>query len=297
MPDAGIHQKLQLVLKVLVISRAGLAAALGVDKSLVGRWASGAVTPSNHNLANLTRFVADRVPGFTVLDWERDMASFRSLLGVGESEKPATDSSIWVPPAFHEEAQRRAAMRGPLYTGLWRSTRASNDMPGHFVHDITMVWRDEEGRMRVSIGVEGVRYHGWSLILENQIFSVSFDQEAMTAMFSLFNGVARGRPKVLDGINLATLRDAGGSPAASRGILEKTHEITGNREEDEAAFEQAIAELNPLAPAGSIDPNIAEQLTKGVTGEAEGILRVLYSETLSRGATLAEIAGMPKRDA
>lgn len=61
-------RKLDLVLKALSLSRGRLAAQLGVDKSLAGRWASGAVTPSAHNLENLTRLVASHRPGFSLLD-------------------------------------------------------------------------------------------------------------------------------------------------------------------------------------------------------------------------------------
>lgn len=42
----AFSRKLDLVLKALSLSRGRLAAQLGVDKSLAGRWASGAVTPS-----------------------------------------------------------------------------------------------------------------------------------------------------------------------------------------------------------------------------------------------------------
>jgi hypothetical protein len=46
--------KLDLVMKALSFSRGRLAADLGVDKSVVARWATGAVSPSDHNLAALT---------------------------------------------------------------------------------------------------------------------------------------------------------------------------------------------------------------------------------------------------
>ena len=67
--------KLNFVLKALSMSRARLASELGVDKSAVGRWASGAATPSAHNLAQLTGLVSGKVKGFTSLDWDRDLAS------------------------------------------------------------------------------------------------------------------------------------------------------------------------------------------------------------------------------
>ena len=75
-------KKLDLVLKALSMSRGRLAAELGVDKSLVGRWASGTVTPSAHNLENLTRLVAQRRAGFTMLDWDRSLDGLAQVFGV-----------------------------------------------------------------------------------------------------------------------------------------------------------------------------------------------------------------------
>ena len=47
-------EKLSFVLKALSLSRGALASELNVDKSLVGRWARGSVTPSRQNLARLS---------------------------------------------------------------------------------------------------------------------------------------------------------------------------------------------------------------------------------------------------
>src|SRR5688500_13314749 len=74
--------KFTLALKALGLSRGRAAASLQVDKSLVGRWASGTVRPSDHNLANITRLVAQHIPGFTMNVWERDLAGFAERIGV-----------------------------------------------------------------------------------------------------------------------------------------------------------------------------------------------------------------------
>lgn len=289
MAARDFHEKLQLVLKVLVVSRAGVAAALNVDKSLVGRWASGAVSPSEHNLANLTRYVAERIDGFTVLDWERDLGEFSRRIGAGGAA-PASSPAEWVPASIFEEAKRSAKQRGALYCGLWKSTRASHDLPGRFVHDITLITERGDGALSVRVGVEGVRYEGWSLLLQHQSFGVSFEKESGTMLFSIYNGVARQKPQVLDGMNLACLRDAGGSPAASVSVLHRMADVTGDPALDEAMFEKAVAELNPLAPEGSISDDLARHLTRDAHADAEGILRLLFSNSVSRGATLAEIA-------
>lgn len=283
--------KLRLVLKVLVVSRTGLASALNVDKSLVGRWASGTVKPSEHNLANITRYVAARVPGFTLLDWERDIKSFGGILGVRPDGSVTLTEGMdfdWVAAPILDEALRTSKQRGGAYEGLWRSTRASNDLPGRFVHDICMMQRREDGMLQFKVGVEGVRYVGWSLLLQHQIFSVASDVDSGTMMFSIFNGVARQRPEVLDGLNLATLRDAGGSPAASASVLHRIGDLTGNPAQDEKLFEEAITALDPLASEGSVPEKIANHLTRNVTDCAPGFLRLLYGQSVARGTKLGK---------
>ncbi|MEM1381490.1 MAG: hypothetical protein AAGH41_12790 [Pseudomonadota bacterium] len=289
MTATDFSEKLKIVLKALVVSRTGLASGLNVDKSLVGRWASGAVRPSEHNLANITRYVAERIPGFTLFDWDREINDFRTLFGATapESMQSITD---WIPASFLEEANRTSAKRGANYCGLWKSTRASYDLPGRFIHDICIIQQSKDGRLRFRVGVEGVRYEGWSLLLQHQVFSVAFDQDSGTMMFSIFNGVARQKPQIVDGLNLATLRDAGGSPAASASVLERISDLTGDDEADDALFEKAIAELSPLAPEGSVDDVIAAHLLRTVQGEEAGILRLLFGESIARGATVGEIA-------
>ena len=75
MANSEFGAKLDLVLKALSMSRGRLAAELRVDKSLVGRWVAGSVTPSAHNLANLTLLIAAKCDGFSMLDWELNLAT------------------------------------------------------------------------------------------------------------------------------------------------------------------------------------------------------------------------------
>src|SRR5277367_4610821 len=77
----AFHQKLALVLKALSISRGALAAELGIDKSVVGRWVAGRVQPTSHNLSRLSAYIGTRVDGFTTLDWERPISGLAPMLG------------------------------------------------------------------------------------------------------------------------------------------------------------------------------------------------------------------------
>lgn len=87
---------LRIALLSLRLSNARAASLLQVDKSLVGRWATGTVQPTEHNLSRITALVAESVKGFTLLDWQRDVDSFAQLLGV---DARLAQRSVEVPPA------------------------------------------------------------------------------------------------------------------------------------------------------------------------------------------------------
>lgn len=282
-PD-GFSDKLKLVLKTLVLSRTGLASAINVDKSLVGRWASGAVIPSEHNLAHLTRFVAERIDGFTMLDWDRDLPEFTAALGVSAVAAPTAPApSQWIPTSLLEEAMRGGQRRGSSYEGFWRTTRFSSDLPGRFLRDITMIRCDEDGIVRFRAGVERVRYEGWALLLQHQLFSVGWDVAGSSMIFGLYNGVARNRAEIIDGISIGTLQDAGGSPAASACVLERIGELSGNRDADFERFEAEVDTLEPVAPDGEVSDQLRLHLSKTISPEIPGLMRMLFSSSIARG--------------
>src|ERR1700761_3478616 len=171
-------KKLELTLKVLSMSRSRLAADLGVDKSVVGRWVSGAVQPSAHNLSLLSALIAERIPGFTALDWDRSLASFAELVGADlkavAGHTPALDSALsGLPLLGMEQFLSATALRGPAYEGFYRTTRPYILAPGRFIHDHAMVRIDPNGLLRLRIGAGGTIADGWILPAGNQIFAVT----------------------------------------------------------------------------------------------------------------------------
>jgi transcriptional regulator with XRE-family HTH domain len=283
-------EKLRLVLKALVLSRTGLASALNVDKSLVGRWAAGTVTPSEHNLANLTRFVAGRVDGFTMLDWDRSSAEFAARLGVSAAAAPPAASPDWLPASILEEARRGARQRGWAYQGLWQNIRASSDLPGRFLCDIIQISSQPDESIRFRSGIEGVRYEGTALLLQNQFFYSGADAVHGSIIFGIFSGVARQRAEVIEGLSLGTLRDAGGSPLASASVMARIGDLSGDPEEDERRFEAAVSALTPLAPEGSVSLEVRHRLERTYTPDVPGNMRLLFAHSLSRGAVLEAAA-------
>jgi transcriptional regulator with XRE-family HTH domain len=285
-PDR-LPEKLELTLKALVLSRAALAQALEVDKSLVGRWVSGKVTPSEHNLAALTRHVALSVPGFTLMGWERHLPAFAPGRGLDTNPAAARPRlEGWIPVSLLDEAAHTGRHRGVAYEGLWRSTRPSADLPGRFIHDICIISRRADGLLDFRVGAEGVRYRGCSFILQHQLFSIASDADASTMLFTIFNGVARERAQVIDGVTLATLRDPGGSPVASACVLERIGELSGDEVGDDARFEAAVAAQPALAPEGTVPARTADHLTRNASGAPDGMLVMRFAASMARGATL-----------
>jgi TolB-like protein len=80
MAIADFALKFGLVLKTFNLSRGRLAQTVGIDKSVVSRWASGVQVPSDHNLSLLTEAVARHRPGFERRDWDLDAEGFANRL-------------------------------------------------------------------------------------------------------------------------------------------------------------------------------------------------------------------------
>ena len=262
-PDS-FAEKLRVLLKALVLSRTGLASSLNVDKSLVGRWAAGTVIPSEHNLANLTRFIATRVDGFTMLDWDLSPAEFAARLGVSATAVSPVEAPGWIPTSILDEARRGARQRGWAYEGLWQSTRASSDLPGRFLCDIVHIRSEPEDIIRFRSGIEGVRYEGEALLLQHQLFYFGADAEHGTVIFGIFSGVARQRAQVIEGLSLGTLRDAGGSRCMTP--------ASGSSE-------------------GSVSQEVQDRLSRTHSPDIPGYLRLLFAHSLARGAVLEPDGG------
>lgn len=284
-------RKLDLVLKALSLSRGRLAAQLGVDKSLAGRWASGAVTPSAHNLENLTRLVASQRPGFTLLDWERDLEDLARRLGVSvpaggsAAARPAPLAGLPLP--FLEAARQATEHRGGAYEGFWRTTRPSAIMPGMFRHEFGMFRQAANGLIAVRMGCAGYAGEGWLLPLEGKLFSIIFDVVAQTPLFGVYNGVQQSRAISMNGLMMGAGLDVARTPTIYPTILDRIGDLTGDAAADEATLAEMICR-DPMAAADSIPQEVRDQLVRdiGPTAAATGgdlFLTAAVTAALARG--------------
>jgi hypothetical protein len=291
MSGGDFGARLALALKALSISRVRLAADLGVDKSVIGRWLNGTHAPTGHNLSNLTALVAARCDGFTMLDWDDDLRGLAAKLGIvnGVAAPAAPMASLgdWPPASLLREAAAATEARGAAYEGFWRSTRLSNDAPGRFVHDRILMRRAPGGLLEVRTGVIEMRFEGVSFLNQTQLFGINVDAESGIFVFAIFNAVLRHRADVLDGLTLTCTRNAGGTPVAGAVLMERTGDLSGDREVDDARYEASI-EMNPLAPEGSIPEAVRAHLHRDVGPTAfaaggEAMLTMAFAGSWSGG--------------
>jgi len=288
--------KFTLTLKALCLSRGRLAADLGVDKSIVGRWATGVVTPSSHNLARLTALLAERAPGFTLLDWERSLPDLAARLGadpaaVAPAEPPSPSG---LPLPILEQVVSTSAVRGAAYEGFFRSTRPYVLSPGRFLHDYGMIRRDPTGLLQLRMGTGGTFCEGWMMPLQNQLICVAADVTSGAMVFGIFNGVAAPKAEVLDGLAMGSALDVGRTPTAFVMMFERIEDLSGDRDADDARFLE-LAARDPLAPEGSVSPELQAHLVRDI-GPAQlplggdWLLQMPLIRSLARGPAYREPA-------
>lgn len=282
--------KLGLVLKALSLSRGRMASALNVDKSLVGRWATGSVRPSEHNLSRLTEFVATRHPGFTMADWDRELPSLAKLFGVALVEERAPDPSL-LPRQFLDQTRQATQQRGSAYEGFWQTTRPSVIMNGAIFHDRGMIRRNADGLLHVRIGGSGLTFEGWVLPAEGNLFTVLYNNIGATPLFLVLRGVSLPRAEQLDGLLLLSALNAERTPTAVPVLLERIGDLAGDVVLDDARCEDLLAQESAV-PEGEIAEDIVDYLMRDVGPEAAargGDLFLMASSRAgySRGASLS----------
>jgi len=289
-------EKLDLVLKALSMSRGRLAADLGVDKSLVGRWASGAVTPSAHNLENLTRLVASKHAGFTMLDWDRDIDALARVFGLEPAVANPTPAKLngvhsGLPLPGLDLVRMVTERRAATYEGFWRSTRPSIAMPGAIFHDYGMIRRGAAGLLEFKMGGSGLLFDGWMLPVEGQLFAILFDTVGQTPVFLIFNGVSLHKAVQLDGLILAAALNAARTPSAYPVVLERLGDLSGDPEADEAEYAELLTR-DTAATDQTVSAALRDHLirdmgpTPAAAGTGEMFLLSSWANSLSKGLSL-----------
>ncbi|MXO61383.1 hypothetical protein GRI89_17715 [Altererythrobacter salegens] len=283
----------RIALLALGISKARAASLLQVDKSLVGRWAAGTVKPTEHNLARITELVAERVPGFSMHDWQRDIDTFSDLVGV---DPALAHRSVEPPTAVGGgilncvvEARIETERRGAAYEGFWRTVRPSLVMPDRVFHDYGMIRKGGFGLLEVTMGGAGLTFKGWALPLEGNLFAMLDAMVGFTPLFLIFKGVSLPKVTRLDGLVLHAALDAARTPTAMPILLERVGDLTGDPREDERICSE-MGLNDPFEDEADISEEVRSHLFRdtGPTAAAAGgdlFLTVSAVSRLLRGMT------------
>ncbi|MBC7989191.1 MAG: helix-turn-helix transcriptional regulator [Luteimonas sp.] len=293
----GFGEKLTLTLKALSISRGRLAADVGVDKSIVGRWCSGAVQPSAHNLSRLTQAIAARQPGFNMLHWEGPLRELAAVLDidlerfeVGNAPTHGTRASL-LPNSLLDTARTFTEGRGHTYEGFWRSSRPSVIMPGRIFHDEGMIRIGNSGHLELRMGGGGLLFQGVILPIEGNLFVILHDSVGQTPIFLILGCVTLPKAQVLDGLALVASLNAGREPSAYPIVFERIGDVSGDQAADDEQCAALISANVSLAPEDTTPKPLERHLFRdaGPIAAAAGgqlFLTASIANSLSRGVTI-----------
>lgn len=289
-------ERLVLVTKALALSRGRLAADLGVDKSVVSRWLSGATVPSEHNLARLTAHIAREVPGFTMFDWEGDLGQLKARLGLKTADgrdaaiPPGGTQPAVVPDLAHPlldlpdfarlpalgASAHDTAVRGSRYCGLWQAWMPTVGRPDLFHCEHTILWQQGNWLAGHALGVS----YRWPLvgfIANGQLLLIMSD--ASDFVLRQFNRADQPIIDQVDGLMLAAASLPHQAPTACRVIMLRLLGPEASRAEIDEAL-AARAEERAYATREQLPPGYADALLpdSGPRAEAAGGDRLLRAD-------------------
>lgn len=296
MSDSGdsFGARLDLALKSMNISRIQLAALVGVDKSLVGRWLSSQVVPTAHNLARISESLSKHKPGFNAILWQRPMPEFLAFLGVAEAPLPkAAPQSAPMLGGLRllslEMSARETAANGHVYTGLYvllRQRFINNGIP---VVDVIRIYLDG-AELKWEIDDGGNRTQGVGLLLRNKLHLLGESDTGRDGItLHILNGTGDLHAMVMDGVLASVAGDRFFTPSASKILLLRVAHPLEDAGADHARFLTASQRVNAINNAGQGWKFVPPKFTR-VLDNREPLLRDEAADFVLRVASDDSVA-------
>lgn len=266
--------KLALVLKAVSLSRGRLAADLGVDKSVVSRWASGVNAPSGENLVQLTRCLAARLPGFNGTDWDLDAAAFAARVG---ATLPVATVASGPKPMLHDVfgitgAGDETRTWGHIYAGRWRQWRLSSTGDRVFMREHGLHRLDDD-RLAITVTARGYALHGAAQVFRQRLSVWVAAPQYGIVFTSTMNGLSFVTDPVMTGIMTGCEFDQAMTPFAMPTVIERLplddrsdaeflHDsrqldpIVAEEDVPSALVPLLLADVGPRAHAAAIGPAV-----------------------------------------
>lgn len=279
--------RLKLTLKIISLSPAALASAVGVDKSVVSRWLSGKVVPSGHNLSRVSTEIARRRPGFSTLSFEAPAEDFRVAIGLtapAANQQRAPDPNMLpIPYELIDDSRHEVARRGDEYFGHYDLYYWSFTQPGRIVRMAVML-RPALGLIEARYGAKGFEFRGWALLLLNRLYFQLAELRHEAMLFMVTNAGQQPNAALISGIILGPC-DGTLQPTASPTLLRRVADISGDMAGDDAEFERRSGR-DPFSPADLVPASVGSLLVRLRAGAGpleNGWFRVPYVDADDTG--------------
>jgi len=264
-------QNLAAALRSLNLSGVDLAAALGVDKSVVRRWVLGRTRPTAVNMARLSQMVATRMPGFSVGDWDLEPDAFTTRIMSGVSAEAAIARAAG--PMFRAFAGFRETIdsEAPVYLGYWMSYVMGAPGSGQVIARATRVSRDGQRMPVEMIGAE-FDVTGEFFTSANRVYILTDRSRGASLTLTILTGSPRATPDLMVGIGLFLTRQANPAPMAAPVASEFRGRFSGNPERDNRFWRALIDEANSFGTSRDVDrlsPRVRRALSFRVLGPGE----------------------------
>lgn len=272
--------KLSLIRDRLSLSRVQLAQAVGVDKSVAARWASGRIHPGDQSIVRLTDLARRQIVGFSRSDWDLTVADFARRLGI----PPPKTAEPEIDAARLPELTEHVA----LYGGLWLLIHSSfTGMPRLFGFFLDLQAKDGSlgfelgdgfgyrARGSVAVGQGKLCLHGHAVMHPHQVWPI----------YLVFNGVQIYRAAVIDGFILSWCRDSACTLTALRTIGWRLAPHVADPVVARRRFEAAAAHIVVENQAGRLQEHLPEWIRTEIFDmplpPAHGALRLPVEHSLA----------------
>ena len=303
-PEAGRQRvqqfsaKLDLVMKLANISRGRLAAAVGVDKSVVSRWLNGRVHPSGHNLTVITDVVRREWPDFSLLTWDLPLEEIARVIGAPapvRSDAGAAAAAPAVPvaglPLRTLDVSRAVVPReGWVYPGLYLGFRQAFANTGLTIAKGLMIRQDDD-RLLAQAADGWFNYRGEAVLLRGQLFVILEEAERLDEIVTLvLNGVSAPIARVLDGLMLGVAGDRTGTPSATPIVFQRVHDTSGDPMADQNRWAELVVEVERVNLERSARARMPAEFARVVDnrvglprgdGDLDHLLRVPQARSLA----------------
>jgi transcriptional regulator with XRE-family HTH domain len=267
--------KLNLVCKRLNWSRAKLAQQAAIDKSLAGRWLSGASRPTANSLMRLTDAVARDLPDFIAASWDLAAAALAGRIGVADAgaasgtgtRPPAgTPLSLRALGRFAEDIDAVA----PIFCGFYRIWFQSfADARVILCRRARIFRRGDE--MRFENDGTTLDLGGPCFVANRRLYLIVETPTGDTVAMGVLGGPYTTRVRRLTGFVVADLRaNAAGGIAMAPGVAEFVKPITGDATADAATWEALGRERRDLASEREKRRAMPREIFK-LLGTAKGV--------------------------